>query len=97
VFGGFWGLLLGIFEGNLFRIFGGLLLGFIFGLVNGLTTAICAALFNMLASHLGGIEVLLERKDAFLDSLEQPLPLVIQPTINNNEIISSEASSSSGT
>jgi hypothetical protein len=88
LFGGFWGLLLGIFEGNVFGLLGGLFIGFIFGIVNGLTCAISAVLFNLLADHLGGLEVLLERKDAFLDSLEQPIPLVLQPPINNDPIAS---------
>jgi len=93
VFGGFWGLLLGIYEGNLFGILGGLFLGFIFGLVNSLTATICAILFNMFASHLGGIDVFLERKDVFLDSLEQPLPLVTTPTNNNDRFASATSSS----
>lgn len=85
VFGGFWGLLLGILEGNIFGLLGGLFLGFIFGLFNGLAAAASAFLYNLLATTWGGIEILLERKDTFLDSLHQPIPLLsIQTETENN-------------
>jgi hypothetical protein len=79
IFGACGGLLLGIVERDLFVMLMGLLMGCMFGLTSGITSIIYTVLFNLLASSIGGIELHLERKDAFLDSLEQPIPLVNAP------------------
>jgi hypothetical protein len=76
IFGTCGGLLLGIVERDLFGMLMGLFVGCVFGLITGITSVIYTVLFNFLASSIGGIELHLERKDAFLDSLEQPIPLV---------------------
>lgn len=74
--GGICGLGLGLLSHDMIGIPGGLFLGFIFGLVNGIVASIYTFLFNLLSSSIGGIEIHLARKDAFLENLEQPIPLV---------------------
>lgn len=81
VFGGAWGLLLGLFSRDVVGILSGLFLGFIFGLAHGIFAAIYTFLFNLLSSSIGGIEIQLDRKDAFLDSLDQPMPLVTKEEV----------------
>jgi hypothetical protein len=81
IIGGVWGLFLGLLARDLVGIPGGLFFGFIFGLFNGIVASLYTFLFNLFASSIGGIEIQLERKDAFLDSLHQPLPLVNEPIV----------------
>jgi hypothetical protein len=90
VIGGCGGLLVGMAEGDLIGIIGGLFLGFLFGIASGMMYTFYAFLFNILAPMLGGIELCLEKADPFLDSLEQPIPLVSPPPqtqeSNNHDI-----------
>lgn len=74
--GGAWGLAFGLLSRDMVGIPGGLFLGCIFGLVNGIVASIYTFLFNLFASSIGGIEIQLDRKDVFLDNIEQPIPLV---------------------
>lgn len=75
IWGGIWGLLISVFAHDVFGLWGGFFIGFVFGLVNGIFAYIYTFLFNLFASSIGGIEIQLERKDAFLDTLQQPIPL----------------------
>lgn len=79
VFGGFWGLIFFLLERSVLGLLGGFFFTLIFGFLNGITSALSALLYNHLAARYEGIEILLERKDAYLDSLDQPIPLVKQP------------------
>lgn len=81
IIGGVWGLFMGLLAHDMVGIPGGLFLGLIFGLFHGLVASLYTFLFNLFASSLGGIEIQLERKDDFLDSLHQPLPLVNEPIV----------------
>lgn len=89
VVGGIGGLSLGLLARSMVGILGGLFLGFIFGLANGIVAYLYTFLFNLFASFIGGIEIQLNHKDAFLDSLVQPIPLV--NATNSNDTIPDQA------
>lgn len=81
IIGGAWGLFLGLLAHDMVGIPAGLFLGFIFGLLHGIIASLYTFLYNLFASSIDGIEIHLERKDAFLENLHQPIPLVNETTI----------------